>query len=233
MDAFVDQATHNHGRKRTMREKKQSKESKGWNPEVNRRWLLRRAALLGGSAFLAESILPHSLKAQIPTVTRTTRTVDLQASSKFRTAFQGIKSTGNFTKVNTAWAAPIRSLSPMERAVAVSVVEISQNNPNCNDIGGKIGLMLKAASQTTPDMLSDIRDQVINQSTGGICGGGCRDAEGYICGIKCEDVKDGILAIDQMGAVLQQSDLVAMTGNLAQTAAAFDSAADIYNDIFR
>ena len=215
-----------------MTNRKNRKGEKGWNPEVNRRWFLRRAAVTGGGVLFAESILSSSLKAQIPRVSSTASTqLAPESLPRIRSAYQKIKSTGNFRTIGAGWAAPLRDLTPVERVAAVSILEISQRNLSCKDIGGKIGLMLKAATEARADTLTEIRTQVIQQATGGICGGGCTGA-GYICGFVCSKVTDVMLAVDQMGSVLQSGDFANAAKDIVQTSAAMNGAAAAYREIF-
>jgi len=207
---------------------------KGWNPEVNRRWLLRRAAMASGGVFLAKSITPSSMEAQVPTVSSSTTAQKAAPATiaKIHTAYQRIKATGNYNAISPAWGASVRDLTPVERVAAVSILEISQRNPGCRDIGGKIAAMLKATTEARADTLREIQSQVILQATGGFCGGGCSGAEGYICGGACPKIKDVMLAVDQMGAVLQRTDFANAASNYAQTAAAINGAASSYREIF-
>ena len=213
-----------------MKDKKNPKRKKGWNPEVNRRWLLHRAAMAGGGALLIESLLPSSLKAQIPRVSGTTSTqLAPESLARIRGAYQKIKSAGSYRTIGTGWAAPVRDLAPVERVAAVSILEISQRNLGCRDIGGKIGLMFRAATEARADTLSEIRSQVIMQDTGCFCG---EDCGGFFCGGGCIKIRDVMLSVDQMGAVLQANDLVNAVKDFAATSAAMNGAAAAYREIF-
>jgi len=207
-----------------------NKKAKGWNPEVNRRWVLRQAAMVGGGALLVEPML----KAQIPPVSRTTtvQPIDTASISRIRTAYQQIKTSGNYKTVGVGWAAAVKGLTPQERVAAVLVLEVSQRNTACRDIGGKIGLVMRATLEATSSTLTEIRTQVIQQSTGGGCGGGCQGTWGLACGAQCAAVKDSTLAVDQAGTVLLQTDIANAFRDYAQTSAAVNGAAGAYREMF-
>jgi hypothetical protein len=210
-----------------------NKKEKGWNPEVNRRWVLRKAAAAGG-ALLVAPMIATPLKAQFPTVksSGTVQPIDTASLGRIRTAYQQIKTTGNYKTVGSGWAPAVKSLTPQERLATVWILEVSQRNTACKDIGGKIGLVMRGTLEATSNTLTEIRNQVIQQATGGGCGGDCQGTWGFGCGMRCAGVKDVMLAVDQAGMVLLQTDMANAFRDYGQITAAVNGAASAYREIF-
>lgn len=202
-----------------MKENDVDRKNKGWNPEANRRWFLRRLATLGGGAIAGWAVLISCAGLKKRPRGKAT------SVGRFKKVFQTIKTTGELKTPNKSWVAPLKPLSAADRLASVTTIEVSQRCPECDDLATKIAMMVQGA-------LSDpaISHAVVHQATGGGCGGNCGGAKGYICGVGCFKVTDTMLQVDEMGNVLTGQDLYAP--NIMDFSAAMTNTAEAYREVF-
>lgn len=196
----------------------QKKREKGENPKTNRRWFINHMAKVGGVSALASSGL------LVPIITEASNLAqrpELRPDKvrQFKQALSQIKATGKFKQVNKSWVQPLKDMSPVDRVAAVTVMEFSNKNPHCPDIGTK--------AATVVDM-STLRQE----AWGFGCGAGCSGATGGGCGMSCMNSKDPQFKVDPMGIVVLESDVKVIAKDPSVVGKAMYNAATAYKEVF-
>ena len=231
-----------------MDDKKIKRRKKGSDTEENRRWFMRKLAALGGGAVAGSVALDKTADGQDRVrsgrLARVRKKLTIRGKAaqvaQFRTAFQKIKASGKAgARANKAWKKPLEELSWHNKLAAVAVLEISQRNPQCKDLGSKIADVTRDIAISRLTKTGTTPEQVLSPvfgASGGGCGGGCDDATGGICGFDCFQMlpRDNpiyqALNVDRMGTVLTKSEFTKI--NLFDGAAALRNAARAYKDVF-